>query len=350
MPRVLITDVSSYKAVVILRFLRSTYPNLFLMSVDHRPYTRILRTHHAKNHRVLPNMKHHPQEYVAQLAALIKAENITHVIPVNSEEIRLLLEHRSALGSTLDYIGDLHAFEMLDQKDKLYAYCVKQGINVPQSYFTAEEAQFPLVVKPATGSSANGVEYIHTKAELEECLLKRAGEKLVMQEYVAGIGCGYSGFAIRGKIVTGYGHLRLAEYPASGGSSVWRTSIEAPQMQGMAEILIERLNWSGFFMVEFRKTDDGRFYLIEANPRIWGSIHQGLASGINYFSGLLGEAPTSSTRCDTYLSPLIYFSLIRYALRGRFSPLIHFITRYSRLRPDISILRDPLAYAALLLR
>jgi predicted ATP-grasp superfamily ATP-dependent carboligase len=53
--------------------------------------------------------------------------------------------------------------------------------------------------------------------------------------------------------------------------------------------LLERLRWNGVAMVEFKRSDaDGRLYLMEINPKFWGSLELALVSGVD-FPGLVIE-------------------------------------------------------------
>ena len=42
--------------------------------------------------------------------------------------------------------------------------------------------------------------------------------KYIIQEYICGEGVGFSGFFDKGKVVVGHAHLRVAEYPHTGGT------------------------------------------------------------------------------------------------------------------------------------
>ena len=112
----------------------------------------------------------------------------------------------------------------------------------------------------------------------------KLGPQMVCQEYVAGKGCGYSVYCRNGEILQEYGHLRLAEYPTSGGSSVYRMGFMHPNMRPIAQEILNRIPWTGFAMFEFKLTPDNELVLIEVNPRIWGSINQALQDGIPFFS------------------------------------------------------------------
>src|SRR6185436_20974598 len=98
---------------------------------------------------------------------------------------------------------------------------------------------------------------------------------------------------------------------------------------------------SGFFMFEF-KLGPGEPVLIEANPRVWGSIHQGFATGVNLLEPLLGPAtlpPDPEAR--TYFAPPLYLALLQYLLRGQPGPAIEFLRGIPRNHADAPLFGDP---------
>jgi predicted ATP-grasp superfamily ATP-dependent carboligase len=209
------------------------------------------------------------------------------------------------------------------------------------------------VLKPKNRSSAKGVRYFYDQDKYFEYLrtLENA-EDYVIQEFVPGEGVGYSVYSQNGIILEGFGHRRIAEYPVTGGSSVYREEYQNPNMIKIVKTLLERVKWSGFAMFEFKKTENGELYLIEVNPRIWGSINQGLQNGINYFSHLLKEPVDieKHQRIRTYLPPLIYLSLWQYLWKGRIRVVWEFIKSFPKNRSDLKLWSDPLGYLSVALR
>ncbi len=82
-------------------------------------------------------------------------------------------------------------------------------------------------------------------------------------------------------------------------------------------------------MFEFKLKPNDELVLIEVNPRIWGSINQGLQNGVNYFEPILGASQTitevkKKKDIKKYLSPQVYSSLFMYLLRGKFKSYNYF--------------------------
>ena len=78
-------------------------------------------------------------------------------------------------------------------------------------------------------------------------------------------------------------YKRLREYPVSGGPSTLRESVKNDELRDIALRLLESLGWKGLAMVEFRvDRRDGRPKLMEINPRLWGSLHLAIISGMDF--------------------------------------------------------------------
>ena len=345
--RVLISDATSYKAAVLARFCKRLYPRASLWTADHRPASRFLHTRFSDRHRVLRHGPAQPEEYSRELAALVREAEADLLIPVTSHEMDALLPRRADFGKALDYWGDLETYQRLHRKDALHQLASELGLRVPRRFASRAEVQLPAVAKPVAASSARGVVYLREPRDLERV---PTDEPYVFEEFVSGRGAGFACFARAGEILVGTTHQRLAELPASGGSSVYREGLADPRLREIAQRVLARARWSGFVMFEF-KLAAGEPVLIEVNPRVWGSIHQGLAAGVNLLEPLFGPAALpANPDVRTYFAPPVYLAFVQYLLHGQAGPIVEFLRSVPRNRADVPLLGDPGAYFASLLR
>ena len=54
-----------------------------------------------------------------------------------------------------------------------------------------------------------------------------------------------------------------------------------------AERLLTALKWHGVAMVEFKMDARGQYWLMEINPRLWGSLALSIDAGVDFPAGLL---------------------------------------------------------------
>ena len=82
-------------------------------------------------------------------------------------------------------------------------------------------------------------------------------------------------------------HRRLVEHDVTRGAELAHAtpgaeSVDEPALRASGLALLRALEWDGVAMVEFRRSDrDGRFYLMEINPRFPGSLDLAIASGVD---------------------------------------------------------------------
>ena len=184
------------------------------------------------------------------------------------------------------------------------------GIPVPGSRLisTLEEIgdsdQFPVVLKPVRSKvlmhgelRTLAVAIVKTDEQRREQLRRWLPfTPVLQQQYVAGRGVGIEFLFDRGRPLWHFAHERIHEYPLSGGASSYRRSIVPPaHMLDDAQRLMSALRWHGVAMVEFKMDSDGQHWLMEINPRLWGSLALPIDAGVNFPLGLLkvaqGESP-----------------------------------------------------------
>jgi predicted ATP-grasp superfamily ATP-dependent carboligase len=133
---------------------------------------------------------------------------------------------------------------------------------------------------------------------------------VLAQRRVEGPGVGF--FALRwgGVVRASFAHRRLREVPPSGGVSVCRESIAPPPaLFDAGNRLLAALDWQGVAMVECKHdpvTD--RYYVMEINPRFWGSLQLAIDAGVDF--------PALLVECALGGSPVPIISY-RVGLRSR---------------------------------
>ena len=289
---------------------------------------------------------------------MIKKNSVSLIIPINSDEIRVLLRYKKLLRGTLSYLSSYKKFCVLDDKKNFLNLLARYNYPHPKT-FKGIIFNKKLVIKPRCGSSSKGIVFIkkstlRLKPYLERGLKMR---KLLIQEFISGEGFGFSGFFKNGKILESYAHKRVAEFPSTGGSSVIREKASKAdyfKLKNLVKKVLKQVPWSGFAMFEFKKTNKGKFVFLECNPRIWGSIHQGLANGVNYFKPILGptfvKTENKTSDCSTELFPLSLCSKIGYLFQGKITKILSISKKYANSKQDVCLFSDPNGFLSLCLR
>jgi len=194
------------------------------------------------------------------------------------------------------------ALEIALDKEETWRLATELGVPVPASLLLSSAADmqeatpFPLVLKPTHSKVIVGSELrtlavavVRNEAERRDKLNQWLPITPVQQQqYVFGRGVGVEFLFDHGKKIWHFAHERVHEYPLSGGASSYRRSIVAPaDMLGDAEKLLCALKWHGVAMVEFKMDSTGQYWLMEINPRLWGSLALSIDAGVDFPMGLL---------------------------------------------------------------
>ncbi len=346
--RVLLGEISSYKAIVIARYIYMHYPDVTVIAYDKKPLIDVCHTKYVASY--IHIRYDSIDSYILRLAECVKQNNIDVFLPVHSDYIGHFLQKKHLFGDSLNYMGEYENYIQLHEKNKLMQLAVKIGIRIPRDYSSIQEAKIPFVIKPTNLSSAKGVCYYTT--EMQKSTVNVLPVNSICQEYISGKGCGYEVYCKNGKIISEYGHMRLAEWPISGGSSVLRKGFIHSDMRPIAEKILEYVPWTGFVMFEFKLTDDNQLVLIEVNPRIWGSINQALQNDCPLFSAIIG-APKSVVykgEVRTCLTPQVWMSMLLYLLKGKVDIIKDFLLHFKITYSDVSIWCDPRGVLSMLIR
>ncbi len=199
--------------------------------------------------------------------------------PVNwladrSREWRVLLPmEEETLLSVMDRAGNFSCRLPFASAEKIRLVRDKAWVaDQPEAPRRVDRA--PCVVKPRVGSGSRGRVYCGT----EEERTRAAGPATVVQERVVGEArCVSLLYDMEGNCCAAFVHRRLHEYPADGGPSTWRESIRDDALVDRARAIVARVGWRGVIQLEFKGE-----YLLDVNPRFWGSLNLAVEAGMNF--------------------------------------------------------------------
>jgi predicted ATP-grasp superfamily ATP-dependent carboligase len=231
--------------------------------------------------------------YAEGLVALARAEGAAAVFP--HYERTLLELHRLLRGAPPVVVGAAPALvELCAQKSRVLEVARRAGVEVPDTAI-AEASTAPAELRALVGALVERHGWpLYAKADSElgvapgldsrYMVLRGAGDlgrleafvrergRVLVQERIAGGGCGIAGLFAGGRPACVGGHVRLREAHASGGVSTYCAARIVGDARRAAERLMEALGFTGVAMVEFKIRTDGPPVLMEVNPRIWGTL------------------------------------------------------------------------------
>lgn len=186
-------------------------------------------------------------------------------------------------------------------KPATYELAQSLGVPVPKTWRPRSRAElrelardasvpYPRVIKGAKEMGSSLVVYVNDAAELEMKFFEtcerhgfvEVADWPIVQEYVAGVGCGFFAVYDRGQCGPTFQHRRVREMPPTGGYSVAAESFWHEQLLTYGKRLLDHLKWHGVAMVEFKLKANGELVLMEINPKFWGSLDLALEAGVDF--------------------------------------------------------------------
>lgn len=250
-----------------------------------------------------PDPSKDPRAFFEALLALIDEHSVTFLLPITEATTYVVLRYRDELPPAVTVPFPPEAsVEKLADKNQLFEFAAEKGIPIPDTIqcgnrqeglaAVAQIDDFPIVLKPfkskiwnTDGILSTRVLIAHNVTEAES-LLNTHGffeYPFTIQSFIEGVGQGVFALFNHGQPVCYFSHRRLREKPPGGGVSVLSESAPLDaQLKNSAEKLLVGAGWHGVAMVEFRVSPTGAGYLMEVNPRFWGSLQLAIDSGIDF--------------------------------------------------------------------
>ena len=226
-------------------------------------------------------------------------EKLDVIIPNFDAELQNLIKASPRLENEFGIKTFLPTLEQFESRHKsnLYEFGEKNGVKVPYSkmIFSASEIHqlhtefsYPLVVKgkyyeaTVANSPEQAVNYFHK-------MNAKWGLPVIVQQFVSGnevnvtaIGDG------KGRCVGAVPMRKL--YITDKGKAWAGISLEDPTLIEIAHRVIGNSHWRGGTELEFIKTKEGEYYLLEINPRFPAWVYLAAGCGQNHPEQLVALA------------------------------------------------------------
>jgi predicted ATP-grasp superfamily ATP-dependent carboligase len=245
------------------------------------------------------------------------------LIPTADETAALIGRHHEELATRFRLTTPpWETLRFAYDKRLTYALGEQLGLDVPWTLYPrdrrdllAADLPWPVILKPAFKERMN--RFTAAKAwrvDDRDGLLRRydeactlvAPEIVMVQELIPGAGesqFSYTALCVEGVVLASLVAKRTRQYPPDfGRASTYVETVECGPVATAALSLISSLRWTGLLEVEFKRDRrDGRFKLLDVNPRVWGWHTLGARAGVDFPYALwlatLGEpVPTMRAR------------------------------------------------------
>ena len=239
-------------------------------------------------------------QFISDILKICLDQNIKLIFPSHNET-EIIARHRERFDSSLvALIPDESHCRIFNNKSDAYDLAINLGVPVAERIQYSDPSKISIILKDSgfvktvikllTGNSGKGVFYgdnaEHTQSIVENLIKQYGLEKSrfpQVEEYIEGDGYGCSVLYWQGANIAQFTHKRLRDKIETGGTSTLREASVHKGIEAATKTIFDAIGWNGLAMCEFKvcpKT--GKFWFIEVNPRMWGSISLAIESGVEF--------------------------------------------------------------------
>ena len=300
MKRVLVLDANQRSALAVTRSLGKKGVPVFTAEESSNALAGASRYSHQ--YLEYPSPRQLPDQFVDVLSKLVKQHRVDILMPMTELTTELLLSHENTFHGVIIPSSDLTTVNSLANKCALMRMAEELGVPIPITWHAddpdslpveLDDLIYPLILKPGKSWllhqekwSRAAVRLVQDSSTARTILNDESAFRahpFILQEYVPGHGAGVFALYDHGKPLAFFAHNRLREKPPSGGVSVLSESTSVdPRLLKHTRALLDKANWHGIAMVEFKVAEDGTPYLMEINTRFWGSLQLAIDAGVDF--------------------------------------------------------------------
>lgn len=293
--RVLVTNAKNRISYNIVRSLAGK--GIEVYCADFVPRAMCFYSRYSSCHFLYPSPFREQERFVAHLIAKIQELKIDVLMPV-FEELFVVAKHKTLFSQHVKLaVPDYEQVLTAHNKDKWEPLAAELQIPVPRSFIieslladhgTIRALPYPVLIKPKQGGGGWGIRRLNSAAEMETLLAMGSHqglpwERFLIQQLIKGetlcVAMVFNQGRLRGKVA----YRQIREYPLFGGQATCRISVANAQSETYLQRLLEHLRWHGVCQADFViDAKSGIPYLIDINPRFWGSLAQGIAAGVDF--------------------------------------------------------------------
>ena len=282
-----------------------------VLAVDHRPSALGFRSRYAERF-----LSPDPHQDETRFVAFVRALGQVVVFPTHDEQLNLIARH---LGD-LDVLAPFPAWDILERvqsKRVQLEEAEAAGVDIPRTAYpgtveeagaAAKELGFPLLVKPEHPIGfkqrfRRQAFRCENQVELAEAYERASDFALMLQELIPGgddtlysVG---SYLTREGRPLGVFSGRKLRQTPPGIGTCRIGEAVWVQESVDAALRLLQGFDYFGLSQVEFKRDPrDGRFKLMEINPRLWQWHGLAAACGVDLprlaYADLTGESPSEA--------------------------------------------------------
>lgn len=294
-------------------------------------------SHYPDEKLYVPCDMNDPEAYWNAVGPILKSGKYDVAIPMFDFSAEILAHHKAELKDTIYIaVNDLDVFQYARDKMKTMQVCMENDIPCPKTFIAEDVSdlskmnlQYPICIKPRSGSSAVGFRMIESPEGVEEIVsatAKKYGPPLI-QEYIPQTDLQYKAELFidkNGDVKSACVFAKVRWYPINGGSSTLNETVDRPDIVESCAKLLRVIGWRGYADIDLiQDPRDGVAKVMEINPRITGSVKICYAAGVNFSEQILQDY------LDVPVTPYMDYEIGKY-LRYLHTDILWFLKSENR--------------------
>ena len=244
------------------------------------------------------------EHYVDALLEICELHQVDVLISLNDLELPILADKKSLfneIGTTV-LVSSPEVIDICFDKLKTSQYIESLGLRTPKTYSCLDaainalntgELQFPLVIKPRWGSASIGIEFVDSMEDLQVIyeLIKRKIRRGILGE----VSQHDENFILIQQKITGkeYGLDIINDLSGNNvsvsvkqklamraGETDKATTVNSEELRRIGQVIGSNLGHIGNLDCDILEMD-GKFYILELNPRFGGGFPFSYQAGVN---------------------------------------------------------------------
>lgn len=236
---------------------------------------------------LLKQLKSFLREHPMDVLLTINEEEIDFIIRNADEELRSMVrlpempsEEMFRIASSKVLLGSF-----MEEHNIPYPRSVCVDLSDPAGLNAVKDLRFPVIIKPDKGWGGIGMIVFESHSRLVDHLKRHpmTQPRLLVQEFLTGSDHGCAVYCEKGKVLYSTIQEKIPVEPYLFGASKAVVFRKDPEVEDIARQLMEALTWNGIAQIDvFEDQERGGYYVLEINPRYWGTLYGSLRSGLNF--------------------------------------------------------------------
>lgn len=228
--------------------------------------------------------------YLDEVMKICKTENIKAISTFIDPEIEVLANNREEFikNGILPLCPSKQSAHLCFDKYEMFKYLKSKGVRTVLTYDSFDsfkkglekgEIEFPVFIKPRTGSGSVGAHKVNTLQDLESYITENAFDYII-QEFMNGGDCDADVYVdcISNKPVAAFTKNKI-ETRIGGASKT--ISFKDPKLFAFIKEVVQHFEFYGPLDMDFF-CKDGEYYLSEINPRFGGAYLHAYGAGVDF--------------------------------------------------------------------